>query len=569
MFVGIRQSISADSATNFLGVKIVDDKVEVVDNVAAGVVITPIDPATGLPDGETGVFKGGTGDSFTVALSVAPKAGETVTVHLTADPGLVLSADHFDFTAANWQTARTVTITAPNDTLLQGEHVAAVHIAATSTLTLNAGSLYAALNIHDLEVNVHDDNTGSVVVTQTGGSTDVIETGTTRDFAPFDDTFSVVLTKAPTSPVLIHVNPAQTVTGGTLNQSFAYGSGVPRLHAHEPADPDRLGEGRYPDPRPQRVHARRPDDHAARLGLGRAAAVQRLDRAGLVPLQVRPRHRQRLGLGQRRPGQHVGLTLTFDASNWNIPQVVTVRAGDDGIINGHEYKVFAPQARTLAGILGPLTVDGGDSPNAPGAIPDPVLYVGETNPHTFVPPSNPNFLTNESEQVDTLNVLNTDGVADATGTLTDSRITGLGMGPDRIIAGKPFPGGITYANVEDLRVDLGNGNNKFVAQTTGGGLTTINGGDGNDAISLQAAGGPVEINGGPGDDTISLGSAFSAGTLGQSDRPRRQPARRRPEPAERPDPHRRRHGPRHPEPRRLGRPARQRLHASPAPRSTA
>src|SRR5262249_22143584 len=55
----------------------------------------------------------------------------------------------------------------------------------------------------------------------------------------------------------------------------------------------------------------------------------------------------------------------------------------------------------------------------------------------FITPVNNNFLVTESDQVDVLNVYNQASVSDDVGTLTGSRITGFGMGPDTVIAGKP------------------------------------------------------------------------------------------------------------------------------------
>ena len=64
------------------------------------------------------------------------------------------------------------------------------------------------------------------------------------------------------------------------------------------------------------------------------------------------------------------------------------------------------------------------------------------------------------EQVDVLNLHNENSPASETGDLTENQISGLGMGPDQTIAGQPFAGGISYANLEALNIDLGSGDAK-------------------------------------------------------------------------------------------------------------
>ena len=75
-FQPLRHSISEASAANYHGVNIPGVVVEKVDNDAAGVIITP-------SGDDTVVFEGGATDTYTVGLSRAPGAGETVTVTLS------------------------------------------------------------------------------------------------------------------------------------------------------------------------------------------------------------------------------------------------------------------------------------------------------------------------------------------------------------------------------------------------------------------------------------------------------------------------------------------------------
>ena len=210
-----------------------------------------------------------------------------------------------------------------------------------------------------------------------------------------------------------------------------------------------------------------------------------------------------------------GIDLVFDSANWNVAQTVWVKAIDDSVVNGDGVKVFAPAARTTTGIQGPLFIEGGVDPHPTGAvIPPAVVFVGETDPDMFTPPFNPNENALEPEQVDVVSVLNTDSVADSTGVVTDTRITGLGMGPDRTIGGVVYGGGITYSDIELLRLDLGRGNDRLLVDTTHGNVTLVNAGPGNDQIFVRNVAGPTTINGEDGNDTISVGTAFDASLFG-------------------------------------------------------
>jgi hypothetical protein len=101
--------------------------VAVTDNDAptpGGLTLTP----TG---GSTTIAEGGAGDTFTVALSSAPTTNVTVTVAGNNDIGR--SPATLTFTPANWNTAQTVTLTAVDDTLVEGTENSSVSLSTSST----------------------------------------------------------------------------------------------------------------------------------------------------------------------------------------------------------------------------------------------------------------------------------------------------------------------------------------------------------------------------------------------------------------------------------------------------
>ncbi|MDX6411834.1 MAG: mucin9, partial [Gaiellaceae bacterium] len=125
----------------------------------------------------------------------------------------------------------------------------------------------------------------------------------------------------------------------------------------------------------------------------------------------------------------------------------------------------------------------------------------------FISAVNLNFRVHEETQVDTLNVFNGNSPAPDVGFLTDSTLTGLGMGISSVIAGRIIPGGITYANLEAVNVNLGYGDNTFTVLSTHAGSTTITSGKGKDTINVVTISGHTTIETGKGNDTINVTNA--------------------------------------------------------------
>lgn len=72
------------------------------------------------------------------------------------------------------------------------------------------------------------------------------------------------------------------------------------------------------------------------------------------------------------------ITLKFTSANWNVEQIVTVRAYDDDRLDGNDTQVFAPDLQTVNKIRGPLIIEG-----AAGAgsltLPTPLMMPWELN----------------------------------------------------------------------------------------------------------------------------------------------------------------------------------------------
>ncbi len=360
-------------------------------------------------------------------------------------------------------------------------------------------------------VRISDADAPTVLVRETGGSTDVIESAS-DDPQGASDQYSVVLTGSPDPDKMVKVmltpeNTKTTRTGGIRHDEV-------------------------------QVEISSADDRVTDNGDGL-------------------------------------LTVVFNDQDWDDPVVVDVRAIDDGFVDGGDTKEFAPGPNTVSGILGPVFVEGAggagslslpapvmlpgeinrrpsdgnvvdftaNTTDGPGAVelmtvetqdlevriaalelasldelegltiemsrgpgvdvilnpdrPDDKfdrfwliegvqsdLGTGETeltlrNPSqvdpgklgaTDVPDTSSeyaitalsaNFFVDETAQVDFMFVHDEDSPADSRGVLTATRLSGLNMGPDLIIGGQRRPGGITYNDLEVLEINLGTGGNDF------------------------------------------------------------------------------------------------------------
>jgi Ca2+-binding RTX toxin-like protein len=119
-----------------------------------------------------------------------------------------------------------------------------------------------------------------------------------------------------------------------------------------------------------------------------------------------------------------------------------------------------------------------------------------------VAPLNLNLRVDEAGQVDVLKVNDGDSRTDGTLVVTSDRLTGLGMGDDVVLGSRVFAGGITYRNLEDLQIQLGDGKQDVVVRSTHLGRTTILGGAGDDRVLVETAQGHVLVRGENGDDEL-------------------------------------------------------------------
>ncbi|MFC1766916.1 hypothetical protein ACFL6U_33180, partial [Planctomycetota bacterium] len=185
---------AASSDTNYDGLSIGNIVATITDNDTAGVTITESGGSTDVAE------EGPTSDTYTVVLDSQPSSTVTVTVDPDSQSevnssGAGNSVD-LTFLTTNWDSPQTVTVTAINDSSVEGAH--------TSTITQTAASSdtnYQGISIGDVVANITDNDTAGVTIVESGGSTDVAEEG------PTSDTYTVVLDSQPSGTVTITVDP--------------------------------------------------------------------------------------------------------------------------------------------------------------------------------------------------------------------------------------------------------------------------------------------------------------------------------------------------------------------------
>ena len=192
--------------------------------------------------GGTAVTEGGTTDTYSIVLQSPPTANVTITIN----PGsqVATAPTSLTFTPANWATAQVVTVTAVNDTAVEGTHFGTITHAATSsdpaynviaigsvtaTITDNDGTL-TTTNLRVVNYNIAS-STGSIrtgldTVLQGIGSEIVAGFARQVDLIAFQE---VDVVQTATSAVAILLNAiygAGIYVTGTL-AGLTTGSGTP------------------------------------------------------------------------------------------------------------------------------------------------------------------------------------------------------------------------------------------------------------------------------------------------------------------------------------------------------
>ena len=328
-------------------------------------------------------------DTYTVVLKAEPAAGVEVAVASSDTAVATVSPASLSFSTTDWNTPQTVTVTAVDDDLDQGNRTVTITHAATST-----DSDYNEVFIRSVTATVVDDDRAGLAITHSGGSTTVTEAaGATRT-----DTYTVALSSEPTHGVELTLssyrttvatvsptsltfatsnwNAPQTVTVTGVDDNVDQG-GFQRsaiVHTVATTEDSTYASAFMPDAVVTLV-----DDDTSGVTItesGGSTSVTEAAGAGntdtyTVVLDTKPTAAVEVETGVVTHNRDMATvspaTLTFTTSNWDTAQTVTVTGTDDN--------VDQPRNRRLVTITNQAFSSGGNRDRRYDRIPVPNVIV--------------------------------------------------------------------------------------------------------------------------------------------------------------------------------------------------
>ncbi|MEG3841716.1 Calx-beta domain-containing protein, partial [Microcoleus sp. herbarium14] len=373
-------AFSTDLAYNKIGISKID--VLILDNDSPGIAVTP---------NSTNAAEGFATGSYSIVLTKAPTA--PVTVNFAAGSQINAIAP-IVFTPVNWNAPQTVTVTATDDTVVEGTHSGII----SHSVAAGSAAEYLPVAIAPVSVTITDNDTATtaagVTVTQTGGSTIVAEGGTT-------DTYQVVLNSQPSSDVKVSFatdsqidaiasftftsanwNLPQTATVKAVDDSAAEGTHLSTIASS--ATSTDLAYNNIGIPKVDVLILDNDIPGIAVTPTSTNAAEGGATGSYSVVLTKAPTANVTVNFAAGSQIDAIA-PIVFTPVNWNAAQTVTVKATDDSIVEGtHTGLIFssvAPgsAAEYLPVAIAPVTVTIADNDIAPPTpTPTPVINFSPT-----------------------------------------------------------------------------------------------------------------------------------------------------------------------------------------------
>lgn len=310
--------------------------VSVGDDDTAGVSVTE-------SGGTTATAESGATDTIGIKLTSQPTASVTIPVSSSNTAEGTVSPASLTFTTANWNVSQTVTAIGVDDTppVVDGNGAFTIVLGAATSVD----GVYAGLNPADVSASNADNDAAGVVVSAMSGA--LSESGATA-------TYTVQLATRPTANVTVAITPnaQQTVAPTTLTftatgSSWSTAQTVtvtavddPDIeaasHAGSIAHDVTAGDAAYlalsTEPS---VATTITDNDSAGILVAPTSGLTTTEAGGTavftVVLASRPTADVTIGLSSSdtSEGTVAPASLTFTASDWNVPQAVTVTGVDD------------------------------------------------------------------------------------------------------------------------------------------------------------------------------------------------------------------------------------------------
>ncbi|MBE9100195.1 Calx-beta domain-containing protein, partial [Vacuolonema iberomarrocanum] len=292
--------------------------------------------------------------TFTVVLNSQPIDDVVLPLSVSDPSAAELDLTELTFNATNWDEPQTVTITGTDNDIAEGD--VTIEIVTGDPVSTDDGYSGPDANPSDITVTVTDDDDeegpGFTIVPAT---LEIEEAGGTADFTVVLNTQPAGEVRLPlassdpdraiiSSPTLIfnetNWDQPQTVTVTSVNNNISDGDQTISIVTGDPTstvDPDYNS----PDANPADVNVTIIDDDVPEAGFTIEPLILEVSEAAgtatfTVVLNTEPTDAVTLPLEVSDPtAAELDVTeLTFDATNWDVPQIVTITGTDNDIGEG-------------------------------------------------------------------------------------------------------------------------------------------------------------------------------------------------------------------------------------------
>jgi Ca2+-binding RTX toxin-like protein len=223
---------------------------------------------------------------------------------------------------------------------------------------------YDGLDVDRVSTNIGDSDTPGVLVTESNGSTNVIE----RDV----EHLIGQLTGNSSSTIVTGDFGTLNLSGSTIVITDGTGAGQSRLIESNTSGQLTVYTAWDPVPDDTSTYAIIPFVDTYTVVLTSPPSSE-------VTVHVTPRDTRTTRGKLVTYTEQVEVsadTLTFTTDNWDVPQTVIVWAIDDWLADGGDTKAFAPMLHTVNDIQGPLFVDGAGGQGSLEGLGEPVMLPG-------------------------------------------------------------------------------------------------------------------------------------------------------------------------------------------------
>ena len=367
---------STDLAYNNIGISKVD--VLIIDNDSPGIAVTP---------NSTNAAEGGATGSYSIVLTKSPTAPVKVNF---ATGSQIDAIAPITFTPANWNVPQTVTVTATDDTVVEGTHNGTI----SHSVAAGSAAEYLPVAIAPVTVTIADNDTATtpagVTVTQSGGNTIVVEGGAT-------DTYQVALNSQPKNDVKVSFatdsqieaiasftftsanwNLPQTATVKAVDDSVVEGTHLSTIASS--ASSTDLAYNNIGIPKVDVLILDNDSPGIAVIPTSTDATEGGANGSYSVVLTKAPTAKVTVNFAAGSQIDAIA-PITFTPANWNAAQTVTVKATDDTVVEGtHTGLIFSSVAPGSAGeylpvAIAPVSVTITDNDTAPTPTPTPAPVI--------------------------------------------------------------------------------------------------------------------------------------------------------------------------------------------------